>query len=346
MHKNSFVIIISGGRKDMGLWVNKEEQMSFIKYDLAKIVEEGHELKQITRIINFKPIALRFKEILKDLGRKGYGLELGIKALFLQFYYDLSDRQLEKRLRYDLSFRWFCGLTIDDEVPDHSYFCRIRKRLGTERVAEIFRKIKKRAKKAEILRGVFSFVDSGEIKTKETIWEERDKALKAEEETLNNKNVDKYSADKDARFGCKGKNKFWFGYKRHVSVDMGSGLIDKIAVTPANVTDQAGLKHVCPDGGMVFADKQYCCKQAQITLKFNGCHSGVILKNNMKNKNKDKDRWIAKMRAPFEMVFSKMSKRARYRGLAKVQMQAFWEAIVFNVRRLIVINSPPLFAGA
>ena len=127
---------------------------------------------------------------------------------------------------------------------------------------------------------------------------------------------------------------------------MGSGLINKIAVTPANVTDQAGLKHVCPDSGMVFADKQYCCKRAQIIMKAKGCHSGAILKNNMKSKNKDKDRWITKVRAPFEMIFSKMSKRTRYRGLAKVQLQVFWEAIVFNVKRLIVLDSPPLFAAA
>ena len=41
-----------------------------------------------------------------------------------------------------------------------------------------------------------------------------------------------------------------------------------------------------------------------------------------------------------------MSKRAKYRGMVKVQMQAFWEAIVFNVKRLIVMGSPPLFVAA
>ena len=66
----------------------------------------------------------------------------------------------------------------------------------------------------------------------------------------------------------------------------------------------------------------------------------------MKGKNKDKDRWLTKVRAPFEGVFSKMDKRARYRGLAKVQMQAFMEAIVFNVKRLVQLNAPPLYIGA
>jgi len=109
---------------------------------------------------------------------------------------------------------------------------------------------------------------------------------------------------------------------------------------------QEGLKYVCPNSGMIFADKQYCCKKAQEIMAAKGCHSGAILKNNMKEKNKDKDRWISKVRAPFEMVFSKMSKRTRYRGLVKVKLQAFLEAIVFNIKRLMVLNSPPLFAAA
>ena len=127
---------------------------------------------------------------------------------------------------------------------------------------------------------------------------------------------------------------------------MGSGMIKEVAATPANLPDQKGFKEICPKGGMVFGDKSYCLKEAQQTMKANGCHSGAILKNNMKGKNRDKDRWLTKIRAPFENVFSKMSKRARYRGLEKVGWQCFWEAIVFNVKRLIKLNAPPLFSTA
>ena len=41
---------------------------------------------------------------------------------------------------------------------------------------------------------------------------------------------------KEARIGCKGKKKYWYGYKKHVSVDMKNGLINKVAVTAANET--------------------------------------------------------------------------------------------------------------
>lgn len=327
--------------------ITTEDQMLFGKYDLDKIVDSKHSLRKIHTLVSFSSIASEFSELSSNSGRKGYGVDVGIKCLFLQFYYDLSDRQMEDRLRHDIALRWFCGFTLEDETPDHTYFSRIRKTLGTKRIARTFSLIREKAQSCGILRQVFSFVDSSAIKVKETTWEERDKALREGQEALNNKNIGNYSADKDARFGCKGKNKFWFGYKKHASVDMGSGLIKAIAVTPANVTDQEGLKHICPTGGMVFGDKQYCCKKAQLTMRGDNCHSGAIMKNNMIHKNKDKDRWLSGLRAPFEGTFSKITHRAKYRGWAKVQMQVFLEAIVFNIKRLLVLNAPPLFtAGA
>ena len=69
------------------------------------------------------------------------------------------------------------------------------------------------------------------------------------------------------------------------------------------------------------------------------------MRNNMKDKNRDKDRWLTRMRAPFESVFSKMSRRTRYRGLEKANFQVALEAIVFNAKRLIAIGAGPLWAG-
>ena len=76
--------------------------------------------------------------------------------------------------------------------------------------------------------GVFHFADSSAIKAKESTWRERDKAKLAGEGKVNNSNIGDYSADKDARFGNKGRGKFWFGYKRHQCVDAASGLVEKV----------------------------------------------------------------------------------------------------------------------
>ncbi len=320
--------------------------MLFGHYDLEKIVSQDHPLRKVAGVVKFHRLALKFSNLLKTLGRRGYGLDVGIKCIFLQFFYDLSDREMAERLQHDMAFRWFCGFKLEDVTPEHTYYSRVRTLLGAERVAKIFRIVVDKAREAGIVRGTFTFVDSTMIKAKETTWAERDRALADGEEKLNNENVADYAADKDARFGCKGKDKFWFGYKRHNATDMGSGLITKVAVTPANVSDAAGLKHTCPDGGAVSGDKAYCVAEAQRTMQVHGCHSWAIKKKNMHGKNPDLDRWLTRVRMPFENVFSKNEVRARYRGKMKVQMQAFWEAFVFNVKRLIAINSPPLLVGA
>ena len=311
--------------------------MSFEYQQLANIVSADHPLSKVSKIVPLKSMVHLIEDLTSDAGRKGYGLEVALGSLILQFYYDLTDRELEERLRYDIAFRWFCGFDLYDTTPDHSFFCRSRKMIGTKRIGEIFQHINTKAKESGIMKEVFTFVDASAIKAKETTWAERDKAISDGEDKLNNDNVQNYGADKDARFGCKGKKKFWYGHKKHVSVDMGSGLIKKIAVTPANVMDEHGLKHVCPKGGMVFGDKSYCLRPAQVVMKNNDCHSGAIRKNNMKNKNKDLDRWLSGLRAPFEGTFSKQDRRARYRGIAKVQLQSFMEAMIFNIKRLVII---------
>lgn len=317
--------------------------MTFIQYDLNEIVSSNHELRKIESMIPFSEIVKTFEFKTKDVGREGYGVIIGMKCLFLQFMYDLSDREMEERLRHDIAFRWFCGFSISDVTPDHSFFCRTRKAIGTKNIGLFFEAINRKAKEKNIIRGVFHFVDSSAIKSKESTWRERDKAKADGVDKVNNSNVSDYSADKDARFGNKGKNKYWFGYKRHQCVDAASGLIEKVAVTPANVSDAEGLSHVCPVGGMILADKAYSTKDAQTIMKANYCHSGAILKNNMKGKDRRRDKWLTQIRAPFENTFSKLSKKSRYRGIAKNQMQGFLEAIAFNVKRLLVIQETNFF---
>lgn len=62
----------------------------------------------------------------------------------------------------------------------------------------------------------------------------------------------------------------------------------------------------------------------------------------MKDKNKEKDAWYTKLRAPYERVFAHQSKRVRYRGIAKNQFAAFMQAICFNLKRLVVLKMPNL----
>ena len=65
-------------------------------------------------------------------------------------------------------------------------------------------------------------------------------------EKLNNETIPEVAYDQQAKIGCKGGSKFWYGYKKHVIIDIQSGLINKVAVTPANITDAREIAHVLP----------------------------------------------------------------------------------------------------
>ena len=159
---------------------------------------------------------------------------------------------------------------------------------------------------------------------------------------MNNAVLAKVAVDKQARIGCKGKGKYWYGYKKHVSVDMQSGLMNKVAITPGNVLDSKGLKPVCPKGGGIYADKGYCDRHAKRAALKRGCSLRAIKKKHRKGKNKEQDRWLSGIRSPYERVFSQQNKRVRYRGIAKNQLAAFLEGICFNLKRLVVLSPPGL----
>ena len=91
--------------------------------------------------------------------------------------------------------------------------------------------------------------------------------------------------------------------------------------------------------------KAYCTKEAQKIMRQKGCHSGAILKENMKSKNRDKDRFLTGLRMPYEGVFSKMDKKVRYIGIVKTQFQATMQAFAHNIKRLLKIPAPPLIFG-
>jgi IS5 family transposase len=119
---------------------------------------------------------------------------------------------------------------------------------------------------------------------------------------------------------------------------MQSGLVNKVAITHANVIDSKGFKHVAPESGAVHAGKAYSDHNCKRIAKANNLHLCASKKNNMKDKNFDPDKWYCALRSPYERVFSNCSKRTRYRTIAKNQFQAFMQSIAFNLKRLAVLT--------
>lgn len=305
---------------------------------LNQLVPLNHRYRKFLEIWSFKFAAKLLKKLDKGNPYKGYGLLKLFKCLLLQFMENLSDRELERFLQENNAAKLFAGFSLLEPTPDHNTLCRARARIGTSLLSNIFTDLKRQLQVQGLMNESFTFVDASSLIAKANLWQERDKAIQQKYEQLNNEVLPKVAQDTQARVGCKGKDKFWYGYKKHVSVDMQTGLINKVAVTPANVSDSKGFKYVCPSNGVIFADKGYCTKSCQKESLQNGCELAAILKNNMKGKNKDLDRYRSKLRAPYESVFSKQQKRTRYLGVVKNQFSCFMEAICFNLKRLVVLN--------
>lgn len=305
---------------------------------LEDLIPEKHNYRKFVKIWSFTFVEKHLKKLEKDNQFKGYGLLRLFKCLLLQFMENISDRELERYIQENNSAKWFCHFNLSEKTPDHTVFCKIRAKIGTKILSKIFSELRDQLKKQGLMNEVFTFVDATHLIAKANLWEERDQAIAAKYEKLNNENISKFSADKQAKIGAKSKTKYWYGYKQHTSVDMQTGLINKVAITPANVTDSSGFKHVCPNQGACVLDKGYCINPAPRIAKAKGVHLAAIKKNNMKNKNRDQDRWYSSIRSPYERVFSQRERRVRYKGIAKNQFAAFMHAICFNLKRIMVLK--------
>jgi transposase len=113
----------------------------FSYVDMEQRVPNGHPLRVIRAVADEALVELSatFARLYAPLGRPSIPPEQLLRALLLQAFYSIrSERQLMERLDFDLLFRWFVGLGIDDPVWDHSTFSKNRDRLLAGDVAAQF----------------------------------------------------------------------------------------------------------------------------------------------------------------------------------------------------------------
>ncbi|HEX8414780.1 MAG TPA: IS5 family transposase [Sphingomicrobium sp.] len=113
----------------------------FSYVDLEQRVRCDHPLRAIRSIVSEALDALsgEFSALYSGMGRPSIAPEMLLRAMLLQAFYSVrSERQLMERLEFDLLFRWFVGLGVDEPVWDHSTFSKNRDRLLDGDVAARF----------------------------------------------------------------------------------------------------------------------------------------------------------------------------------------------------------------
>ena len=102
-------------------WPEERSGALFSYVDLEARVPADHPLRPIRAIVNeaLSGLSPTFAALYSPLGRPSIPPERLLRALLLQAFYSIrSERQLMERLDFDLLFRWFVGLGIDDPVWD------------------------------------------------------------------------------------------------------------------------------------------------------------------------------------------------------------------------------------
>jgi transposase len=104
----------------------------FSYVDLEARVRRDHPLRAIQTIVNdaLSTLEREFAGLYSPIGRPSIPPEKLLRAMLLQAFYSIrSERLLMERLEYDLLFRWFVGIGVDDAAWDHSVFSKNRDRL-------------------------------------------------------------------------------------------------------------------------------------------------------------------------------------------------------------------------
>jgi transposase len=117
----------------------QEGMFSYISPE--KRVPADHPLRPIRKMVDeiLKEMSPKFAKLYSDVGRPSIAPERLLRSLLLQVFYSVrSERMLIEQLQYNLLFRWFVGMEMDEAVWNHAVYSKNRDRLLNEEIAESF----------------------------------------------------------------------------------------------------------------------------------------------------------------------------------------------------------------
>lgn len=334
-------------------------QLSFSSISVQSRRTKSEFFDQIKELLDWKLIEKEIRKYytkgISVSGRRSYSGLLLFKISLLQTWYGLSDYEVEEQLYDSLSFMKFTGLTLEDDVPDHSVISRFRTILTQKKAYEkLMNHINNQLTAKEILVKKGVIIDASITDT-----ERKPRGKKEYEITAANADTSaskettppvvsvkaQSHVDTDAAWTIK-RGKLRYGYKKHVATNQ-EGLILSLHTTAANESDMNYLDQVAtaaatPKGTRVLADKGYCSKENRTTLEEKGYKDGIMHKGvrgkGLNNHQQKFNKIVSKTRYKIERTFGSIKRWfktgvARYVGLAKMHTQHIMEAIAYNLYR-------------
>jgi IS5 family transposase len=254
------------------------------------------------------------------------------KALLLQQWYGLSDPGLEEAICDRLSFQRFLGLSLTDSVPDETRICRFRNMLAQADLGErLFGLLEEQLDAQGLLVRRGSLIDAT--------------LVKAQPHAPRKGEV---SPDPEADWTRRGKDGH-FGYKVHLSVDQGSDLLRRLALTAASISEsQLFDEMVSGDEAAVFADGAYAKDARKAALRGRGVFCGIINRpwryRAITAQQKRRNKFYSRVRRAVERVIGTLKcryglARCRYLGRRRNLNHLWLKGICYNLRKMLVLQA-------
>ena len=105
-----------------------DSQVQFLyAFDLDKVVPPDHLVRQIDGVLDLSWVHRELAPYYSHTGRPSIDPVLMIRMLLVGYVFALrSERRLCSEVQVNLAYRWFCKLSVEDQIPDHSVFSRAR----------------------------------------------------------------------------------------------------------------------------------------------------------------------------------------------------------------------------
>jgi transposase len=104
-----------------------EQGQFFYSFNLDEVVPPDHLVRQIDGVLDLSWVHKELSPYYSQTGRPSIDPVLMIRMLIVGYVFAIrSERRLCAEVQVNLAYRWFCKLSIEDNIPDHSVFCRAR----------------------------------------------------------------------------------------------------------------------------------------------------------------------------------------------------------------------------
>jgi len=120
--------------------LNRDQGQLFYSFCLDDVVPDDHRVREIAAVLELSWVRTELAPYYSPLGRPSIDPELMIRMLIVGYVFAIrSERLLCREVKVNLAYRWFCGLNIEDNIPDHSVFSRARSERFRE--SDLFRRV-------------------------------------------------------------------------------------------------------------------------------------------------------------------------------------------------------------